>query len=134
MKATSMTTKHALIIDDNPINIDVLSMMLAQEGLTYTAVQTPLMLDIVINALERIDVIFLDLELPYLNGMQVLADLRGNPRLAGVPIVAYTVHISEIDAARRAGFHSFLGKPLSVKRFPDQLESILHGNPVWDIS
>ena len=36
------------------------------------------------------------------------------------------------DPAAQAGFHSFLGKPLNVEKFPDQLQQILAGEPVWD--
>jgi hypothetical protein len=34
---------------------------------------------------------------------------------------------------REAGFHSFLGKPLNVGRFPNLLRRILSGQPVWEV-
>jgi len=83
-----------------------------------------------LDSIEKLDVIFLDLELPNYDGVEILTHLKSKPQLAGVPIVAYTVHNSEIDAARKVGFHSFLGKPLSMKKFPDQLQKILAGTPV----
>ena len=43
----------------------------------------------------------------------------------------YTVHVSEIGVARDLGFHSFLGKPLDVDKFPEQLKRILNDEPVW---
>lgn len=53
--------------------------------------------------------------------------------LDDVPIVAYSVHVSEIEIARRAGFDGFLGKPLDADRFSDQLRRILSGEQVWEI-
>ncbi len=50
-----------------------------------------------------------------------------------IPIVAYTVHISEINMARQVGFHSFLGKPLDMDSFPHHLSQILSGEGVWVI-
>jgi CheY-like chemotaxis protein len=60
----------------------------------------------------------------------VLLDLRDELSVA-VPIVAYTAHTSEIVDARDAGFHSFLGKPLSSAKFAAQLADILDNRPVW---
>jgi len=128
-----MSTPHALIIDDSKTNIEVLTMMLARQGVEFTAIQFVINLDETLNTLDTVDVIFLDLELPNHNGFEILEYLKSKPNLANVPIVAYTVHNSEIDTARRAGFHSFLGKPLSLSKFPDQLQKILSGIPVWEI-
>jgi len=38
-----------------------------------------------------------------------------------------------IDVARRAGFDSFIGKPLDLRGFPDQIRRILNGQPVWEV-
>ncbi len=46
-------------------------------------------------------------------------------------IIAYTVHISEIAAARDAGFDGFLGKPLDALAFPQILRQIVAGNSAW---
>lgn len=128
-----MPAPHALIIDDSKTNIEVLTMMLSRQGVEFTAVQFVQHLETVLETLEKLDVIFLDLELPNYDGFEILASLKQKPQFAGVPIVAYTVHNSEIDSARKAGFHSFLGKPLSLTKFPDQLGRILAGIPVWEV-
>ena len=80
-----------------------------------------------------VDLVFLDLEFPNYDGFDILADLQADPRLAHVPFVADTVHISEQNQARQAGFHSFLGKPLDVQKFPEQVRRILNGERVWEI-
>jgi two-component system cell cycle response regulator DivK len=70
--------------------------------------------------------------MPGLNGYDVLAQLRTDMLFQTVPVVAYTVHVSEINAAHEKGFDSFIGKPLDPDRFPDQLARILRGEPVWE--
>jgi len=124
---------HAIIIDDNSKNLEVLARMLALEGVACTKVNHPKQLDDVLVSAGRVDVIFLDLEMPGKNGYQLLEFFRGDARFRNVPIVAYTVHVSEIGAARQLGFHSFLGKPLDADKFPDQLARILGGSPVWEV-
>lgn len=127
-----MSSPHALIIDDSKTNIEVLTMMLTRQEVTFTAIQFFHQLDDLLATLEKIDIVFLDLEFPNLTGFEIFSKLKALPQLANVPIVAYTVHNSEIDTARKAGFHSFLGKPLSLSKFPDQLQRILAGIPVWE--
>ena len=129
-----MSTPHALIIDDNASNLGVLGELLSLEGVSFTKVQDPTKFQSVSKTLSRVDVVFLDLEMPQLDGYKVLELLKADSRYDNVPVVAYTVHVSEINVARDMGFHSFLGKPLDAERFPDQLARILRGEPVWGIS
>jgi two-component system KDP operon response regulator KdpE len=126
-----LSTIHALIIDDDHASVDVVTALLDQLGASYTALATS---DNIVNSIRaldhQVDVIFLDLEMPVRNGYEVLLDLRDELSVA-VPIVAYTAHTSEIVDARDAGFHSFLGKPLSSAKFAAQLADILDNRPVW---
>lgn len=127
-----MSNPHALIIDDDKNNLEVLAGLLTAEGLTYTAVKDPTKVAAELLNIERIDVVFCDLEMPRMNGYQLLAMLR---ELLGPStiIIACTVHISEIDVTRKIGFDGFLGKPLDAERFPNQLKSILSGRSVWEL-
>jgi two-component system cell cycle response regulator DivK len=122
---------HALIIDDQFSNIDVLAVMLGQQGVTHTPISTTRQVIETVRSLDKIDVVFLDLEMPNSDYYELLNQLKAEPKLVGIPIVAYTVHTSEIDQARLAGFDSFLGKPLKLSEFPDQLRRILNGERVW---
>ncbi len=126
-------TKNALIIEDNEANAKVLAMLLANEGLNSTLVSMPYHLPIALNQLKAVDIIFLDLELPDVDGFELIIPLKYNVLFQEIPIVAYTAHTGEMERARRLGFHSFLGKPLSAKHFPGQLDRILNGDRVWEI-
>jgi CheY-like chemotaxis protein len=129
-----MTTAHALIIDDNSNNLGVLAELLALEGVTYTAVQNPTTVKDILQKIKQLDVIFLDLEMPGINGYDMLKIFKADARFGKVPVVAYTVHVSEVNVANQLGFHSFLGKPLDADRFPDQLARILRGERVWSLA
>ncbi|GIK64888.1 MAG: hypothetical protein BroJett018_26820 [Chloroflexota bacterium] len=123
---------QAMVIDDNAKNLQILAKMLAAEGAETIEVPRPIMLEPMLEEIEALDVIFLDLEMPGLNGYEVLEIIKANPRFDQVPVVAYTVHVSEITVAHQLGFHSFLGKPLNMEKFPDQLARILAGEHVWE--
>jgi CheY-like chemotaxis protein len=127
-----MSQLHALIIDDNANNTAVLAGMLTQQGVGVTKILDTRLLPSLLEDVEQVDVVFLDLEMPGQNGYDILEGLQGDSRFDSVPIVAYTVHSSEMNVAHQQGFHSFLAKPLDADRFPDQLERILSGVPVWE--
>ncbi|MHB8625443.1 MAG: response regulator [Aggregatilineales bacterium] len=128
-----MAAPHALIIDDDPNNVEVLSMMLSREGITSTTLHSPRGLAEILRVLAHFDLVFVDLEFPDGDGYTVLSELKADQRFMNVPIVAYTVHISSIDKARRAGFHSFLGKPLNSRYFSGQIKRILNHQAVWEV-
>ncbi len=123
---------HALIIDDNQKNAVVLATMLTDENITSTQLLNPYDLESLLDTLHDVAVVFLDLEMPGLDGYDVLKKLKANERFKSIPIVAYTVHISEIHAALQSGFNGFLGKPLNADKFPQQIARILRGEPVWE--
>jgi two-component system cell cycle response regulator DivK len=127
-----MMTRHALIIDDNAKNVDVLARLLAAEEVASTQMTDPANLESTIETLPRLDIVFLDLEMPHFNGYEVLNWLKSDARFEGIPVVAYTVHISEIKVAHQQGFDGFLAKPLRYDRFPEQLRRILNGEQVWE--
>ena len=127
-----MPEVHAVIIEDDAFNIEVLSRLLESRGVSVTAVNDARDTEQVIQQLSNIDVIFLDLEMPNLNGYEIFAMLQEILDPA-IPIVACTVHINEIQNAQDMGFHSFIAKPLDNQRFPEQLDMILNNVQVWEI-
>ncbi|MBI5929600.1 MAG: response regulator [Chloroflexi bacterium] len=124
---------HALIIEDNVYNAEVLASLLAAEGVNSTIVLDVSTLENEISHLPHINIIFLDLEMPEANGYEVFQYLTSELKTNTIPIVAYTVHISEINVAKKLGFHSFLGKPLNSNHFANQLQRILSNQPVWEV-
>lgn len=125
-----MSNVHALVIDDNPQNLRVLSQLLMKSQVQCIEVANPMGLQQVLAQTQQVNVVFLDLEMPGLDGFSAKNLIR--EYLGDVPIIAYTVHISEIDVVRQQGFDGFLGKPLDSARFPNQLARILNGEAVWE--
>lgn len=130
---TSFNDVRVLVIEDDETSVFVLQNMLEQLGIELDVIlHGPNMLE-QIKQLPKVDVIFLDLEMPRLNGYEILATLKSLPGLEQVLVIAYTTHISHMSEARVAGFDSFLGKPLNRQLFPGQLARILQGEAVWEV-
>jgi two-component system cell cycle response regulator DivK len=125
-------TSHALIIDDDAYSVHIMERLLDQQDIAYTSVKDPKQLASLLPTLQGIDIVFLDLEMPNLDGYEVLGILKAHFG-DNVPIVACTVHTAEIHTTQKLGFFSFVAKPLDFNRFPEQLKRILNGNPVWEV-
>jgi CheY-like chemotaxis protein len=125
-----MSQTLALVIDDNPQNLRVLSQLLSKQGVNCYELTDSTKLQSLLPTIPQVDVIFLDLEMPGQDGYTAKELLRSF--FGHTPIIAYTVHVSEINMVQQLGFDGFLGKPLDSGRFPGQLARILKGEPVWE--
>ncbi len=85
--------------------------------------------------LSHIDLILMDIRLPYEDGYRALQALRAHPALKDIPVVAVTAYASpeQMRKAQQAGFDGFLGKPLDPDRFPAQIKRLLARQAVWEI-
>lgn len=71
--------------------------------------------------------IVMDIQLPGINGVQVLHLLRADPALKRVPVIAVTASVMAAQQAQvmEAGFDAFEAKPLSVLAFLDTIRKTL---------
>lgn len=78
------------------------------------------------------DLLFLDLEMPYKNGLQCLVELRENPVSTDLPVVVFssTVQPANIQTAYEMGADLFLHKSSRYSEYADSLKKII--NLDWD--
>jgi CheY-like chemotaxis protein len=127
-----MTTQpHALIIDDESFNLEVLCRLLSNVGISSTKIQDVRLLETMLQKGTAFDIVFLDLEMPQMDGYQVFQILKRSLR-ANTPIIACTVHANEVSTVRELGFDGFIAKPLDQQRFSEQVAAIVRGEQVWD--
>jgi DNA-binding response OmpR family regulator len=73
------------------------------------------------------DFIFLDINMPIMNGKECLINLKKNKKLKAIPIVMYstTSDTNEIKDFYKLGAHDFLIKPANFRNLVEALESII---------
>jgi len=78
---------------------------------------------------EEPALILLDVNLPAIDGYEVVAILKSFPAFANTPVVALTAYAMEGDRQRTlvAGCEGYIQKPIDVDAFPRQVEEFLHG-------
>lgn len=125
-----------LVVEDNVSNFVLIARMLGFLGIHCEWKSSGYEVVEYADLLPSLDLILMDIRLPYEDGYGALKKIRQSPTLKNVPVVAVTAEASleQINKAREAGFDGFLGKPLDPDRFPDQIQSILAGEPVWELS
>ncbi|MBX3062288.1 MAG: response regulator [Anaerolineae bacterium] len=126
---------HVLVVEDNVPNFVLIARMLAFMGIQRCEWKTSgWQVAQFADTLLRVDLILLDIRLPYEDGYQALQKLRANAKLRNTLVIAVTAEASDdqMRRARAAGFDGFIGKPLNPDRFPDQIRRILAGESVWE--
>jgi two-component system, cell cycle response regulator DivK len=112
-----------LIVDDNEKNRKLASDVLRAAGLRTLEAPTGTK-GIALAEKHAPDVVLLDLELPDMDGADVLHELRRREGTAGLPIVAVSARYGVGEWAHDAGFDGFIEKPIRVADFPDQVRQL----------
>ncbi len=101
-----------LIVEDNPVNLDLVMQLLEDDYELLTAEDGVSGLEIALS--ERPDMLLLDLSLPKKSGWEVCTELRATLGDKTMPIVALTAHAIKGDRekALRSGFDDYVTKPI----------------------
>lgn len=117
-----------LYIEDNPANLKLVAHILGRrKHVQLLAAHTP-ELGLELARLHRPELILLDINLPGMDGYQVLKILQSDEALREIPVVAVTAndHPGDIQRGREAGFADYLTKPLNIPYFNELLDVMLN--------
>ena len=115
-----------LIVEDNEKNMKLARDVLQAKG--YAVLQAVTGEDGVRLAKERKpDLVLMDIQLPGINGIEALQQVRADPACARIPVVAFTASVTPTDRTQisAAGFDGFLSKPINLKEFLETVKRLL---------
>jgi PAS domain S-box-containing protein len=119
---------RVLCIDDNPVNLKLITQLLnLRQNIQLLTAHTP-ELGIELALAHQPDLILLDINMPGMNGYQVMEILKTDVRLKSTPVIAVTANAMPRDVARgiAAGFTHYLTKPLDLGAFLHTLDQCLN--------
>ena len=124
---------HILVVDDDPKILAVLPALLNPWGMKVTTLEDPRRFWETLEA-NAPDLLILDVEMPYVNGIDLCQVVRNEPRWSDLPILFLTVHHDAeiVDRVFSAGADDFVSKPIVgselVTRIINRLErtKLLH--------
>jgi signal transduction histidine kinase/CheY-like chemotaxis protein/HPt (histidine-containing phosphotransfer) domain-containing protein len=111
---------HALIVDDIAVNLQVAAALLRRMGLTVECV-TSRQAALVCAGERRYDLIFMDCQMPQIDGYETTGALRQQLGAACPPIIAMTAHagIADLALCLEAGMDDYLPKPVALDTLRD---------------
>lgn len=116
-------TASILVVEDNEDNITLIDYLLKAHG--YTPLLAREGREGVRLAIESLpDLVLLDIRMPGMDGYEVAAALKLEPKLSGTRVVAVTasVMVGDREQITAAGFDSYIEKPIDPEAFIAQVE------------
>lgn len=114
-----------LVVEDHPDSRDLLALLLKQRGHTvYTAEDGREGLKFI--SLDPPDLVITDLNMPNLDGIEMIKTLRGQPECEELPVIVVTAHGSEkMGEAVEAGASEALHKPIDCEALFSMIDRLL---------
>lgn len=119
-------SKRILVVEDNPdnrilitdvltsLNYEVLVAVDGEEGVKKANAEIP-------------DLILMDLSLPQMDGWAATGQIKSNPQLVHIPIIALTAHamVGDRERALEAGCDDYVSKPIDLRELAGKLAKYL---------
>ena len=114
-----------LIVDDQPANVALLQQMLEQEGYDNVASTMNPQEVCALHRRNRYDLILLDLQMPGMDGFQVIEALKTNEQDSYLPVLVITAQPGHKLRALRAGARDFISKPFDLVEVKTRIHNML---------
>jgi CheY-like chemotaxis protein len=120
-----------LLVDDDADDLEIFSIAAAE-------IEAPIVCVTAVDGVDALhklgndenfipDFIFLDLNMPRMNGKQTLVELKKIPRLANIPVIIYSTSARPLDVQEtlQLGAFHFLTKPSSITKLTTELSALI---------
>lgn len=115
-----------LVVEDNELNLKLFCDLLRAHGYTAEPVRDGR------EAVDRArafgpDLVVMDIQMPYISGLELIEQLKADTGLRHIPIMAVTAYAAKGDEERirDAGAEGYVSKPISVVRFVEAVRALL---------
>ena len=122
--------KKILVVEDNELNLKLFCDLLRAHGYEAEAVRDGR------EAVERTrafrpDLIIMDIQMPHVSGLELIEQLKSDPDLKAIPVMAVTAYAAKGDEERirDAGAEGYVSKPISVMKFVEAVGALLELQP-----
>jgi two-component system cell cycle response regulator DivK len=117
-----------LIVEDNEKNMKLVRDILRHQG--HATLEAVTGTDGVRLALEeRPDLVLMDIQLPDIDGIEALGQIRADRSLDAMPVLAVSASVMPDDQQKiiSSGFDAFITKPINLKQFQETVKRFLAG-------
>jgi two-component system cell cycle response regulator DivK len=115
-----------LVVEDNELNLKLFCDLLRAHGYAAEPVRDGR------EAVDRArafvpDLVVMDIQMPHITGLELIEQMKADPELRPIPIMAVTAYAAKGDEERirDAGAEGYVSKPISVIRFVEAVRTLL---------
>lgn len=129
---TSVQTQPILLVEDNPMDVDLTKKAFARHNLT-NPIEVARDGEEALAWIERWEagepkpvVVLLDLKLPRVDGLEVLRRFKSHPQFRTIPVVVLTTseEDNDVKSAYEIGANSYIVKPVDFNKFMQVAEQV----------
>jgi PAS domain S-box-containing protein len=123
--ADKILAAHILVVDDQSANVQLLTRMLGEDGYrNVSATMNPLEV-CALHRKNRYDLILLDLQMPGMDGFQVMEGLKTNGADGYIPVIVLTAQPGHKLRALQAGAKDFISKPFDLLEVKTRIRNMI---------
>lgn len=115
-----MTKKKVLVADDDPAIVDVLQILLEDQGYEVFATLNAEEVEILIK--KEPDMVLLDIWMSGVNGKDICLKLKANEKTKHIPVVMFSANRDTKDIALECGADGFISKPFEINELIDMVK------------
>ena len=121
-----MSQKKILVVEDNPRNMRLIEVTLKARGYLILGARDGEK-GLKTALAERPDLIIADIQLPKMDGLELIRRLKERPGFEHIPVIALTAYAMKGDKGRflEAGCDAYLSKPIDTRELPRLVEEML---------
>ena len=123
--AQDILAAKILIVDDQRANVVLLERLLAEAGYTHVSSTLDPRAVMALHTAEAFDLILLDLQMPGMDGFEVMAGLKRNPNDPYLPVIVLTAQPAHKLRALQAGAKDFISKPFDLLEVKTRIHNML---------
>jgi two-component system cell cycle response regulator DivK len=118
--------KRVLVVEDNELNLKLFCDLLEAHEYATEGVRDGREAVVRAQAFQP-DLIVMDIQLPHVSGYDLILQLKADPALREIPVMAVTAYSGREDEERirTAGADAYVSKPISLVRFVDAVAALL---------
>jgi two-component system cell cycle response regulator len=122
-----MKKPRLLVVDDNAINLALVSYLLASSGCEVCAVENGEQALEKLEQGQEFDLVLCDIQMPVMDGYEVARRIKARPQWAAIPLVAVTAlaMVGDRDRVLGAGFDAYVSKPIDPASFIATLATLV---------
>jgi two-component system sensor histidine kinase/response regulator len=122
---------HSLIVEDNAVNALLLEPFLKKGGYRILVANNAIVALATLSSTHDIQLIITDLQMPEMNGLESIVEVKGSAALKGLPIIVVSAQ-SDVGTVSRAGglaCDAFLVKPIEKEQLLKKVEPLINNDP-----